>query len=53
MSLYPIPFIQPLDLMLTTYILAAFTFLHLISASKDKSLIVWKLTRDETQYGIP
>merc|ERR1711944_173540 len=25
----------------------------ILSASRDKSLIVWKLTRDETQYGIP
>ena len=25
----------------------------ILSASRDKSLIVWKLTRDETQYGNP
>ena len=24
-----------------------------LSASRDKSLIVWKLTRDDTQYGVP
>lgn len=25
----------------------------LLSASRDKTLIVWNLTRDETQYGYP
>ncbi|XP_044758201.1 guanine nucleotide-binding protein subunit beta-like protein isoform X2 [Coccinella septempunctata] len=25
----------------------------ILSSSRDKTLIVWKLTRDETQYGIP
>merc|ERR1719375_1812967 len=25
----------------------------ILSSSRDKSLIVWKLTRDETQYGYP
>ncbi|RKP13089.1 WD40-repeat-containing domain protein [Piptocephalis cylindrospora] len=25
----------------------------LISASRDKTLLVWKLTRDETDYGVP
>jgi hypothetical protein len=25
----------------------------LLSASRDKSLIIWDLTRDETQYGYP
>ncbi|XP_065157795.1 small ribosomal subunit protein RACK1 [Atheta coriaria] len=25
----------------------------ILSASRDKTLIVWKLTRDETQYGVP
>uniref|UniRef100_A0A668AA91 Small ribosomal subunit protein RACK1 n=1 Tax=Myripristis murdjan TaxID=586833 RepID=A0A668AA91_9TELE len=25
----------------------------ILSASRDKSIIMWKLTRDETNYGIP
>jgi guanine nucleotide-binding protein subunit beta-2-like 1 protein len=25
----------------------------LLSASRDKTLIIWNLTRDETQYGYP
>merc|ERR1719228_3220472 len=25
----------------------------ILSASRDKSLILWKLTRDETNYGMP
>uniref|UniRef100_A0A4X2LW96 Small ribosomal subunit protein RACK1 n=1 Tax=Vombatus ursinus TaxID=29139 RepID=A0A4X2LW96_VOMUR len=25
----------------------------ILSASRDKTLIMWKLTRDETNYGIP
>ena len=25
----------------------------LLSASRDKTLIVWNLTRDESQYGYP
>ena len=25
----------------------------LLSASRDKSLIIWNLTRDESQYGYP
>merc|ERR1712115_426333 len=25
----------------------------ILSASRDKSLIVWKLTRDDQQYGVP
>uniref|UniRef100_A0A9J8DK40 Small ribosomal subunit protein RACK1 n=1 Tax=Cyprinus carpio carpio TaxID=630221 RepID=A0A9J8DK40_CYPCA len=25
----------------------------ILSASRDKTIIMWKLTRDETNYGIP
>ncbi|XP_048519489.1 guanine nucleotide-binding protein subunit beta-like protein isoform X2 [Dendroctonus ponderosae] len=25
----------------------------ILSSSRDKTLIVWKLTRDDTQYGVP
>ncbi|XP_074027490.1 small ribosomal subunit protein RACK1 isoform X2 [Leptinotarsa decemlineata] len=25
----------------------------ILSSSRDKTLIVWKLTREETQYGVP
>jgi hypothetical protein len=44
---------NPLPNTLGSRVLTASSPNMLLSGSRDKSLIIWNLTRDETQYGFP